>query len=72
MGSKHEDTAVNMIVDHILNAHFFECPMIPINDIYAASPDGAVVVLHESRTKEQVLQTKSLAKDDVACTQMSK
>ena len=65
-GSTHEDTAVNMIVDHIPNAHFFECPMIPIDDVYAASPDGAVIVLHEPRTKEEVLATPSLTKDDVA------
>ena len=46
-GSKHEDSAVDVIVDNIPNSHFFECPMIPIDDIYAASPDGGLVVLKE-------------------------
>jgi len=46
-GSEHEDTAVNVIVDHIPNSHFFECPLIPMNEAYAASPDGAIVVLKD-------------------------
>ena len=46
-GSKHEDTAVEVIVDHIPNSHFFECPLIPMNEAYAASPDGAIVVLKD-------------------------
>lgn len=45
-GSKHEDTAVDVIVDSIPRSHFFECPQIPINEVYAASPDGAIVVLN--------------------------
>jgi hypothetical protein len=49
-GSKHEDSAVNVIVDSIPRSHFFECPQIPINEVYAASPDGAVVVLNEDHT----------------------
>jgi hypothetical protein len=49
-GSKHEDTAVNVIVDSIPRSHFFECPMIPIDDVYAASPDGAIVVLNEDES----------------------
>jgi hypothetical protein len=51
-GSKHEDSAVEVIVDHIQNSHFFECPMMPIDDVYAASPDGAVVVLHDDKTPD--------------------
>ncbi len=65
-GSKHEDTAVNVIVDNIPNCHFFDCPMIPINDVYAASPDGAVVVLNKQYSKEEVLTKGILTKDDVA------
>jgi hypothetical protein len=49
-GSKHEDTAVNVIVDSIPRSHFFECPMIPIDDVYAASPDGAIVVQNEDES----------------------
>ena len=64
-GSKHEDTAVNVIVDNIPNAHFFECPQIPIDDVYAASPDGAIIVLNKAATKDQVLNSKCLAKRDV-------
>ena len=57
-GSKHEDTAVNVIVDNIPNSHFFECPMIPIDDVYAASPDGSIIVLNKDLPKEVVLQQK--------------
>lgn len=64
-GSKHEDTAVEEIVDHIPNAHFFECPMIPIDDVYAASPDGAVLVLNKSLDKEAVLSKQTLHANDV-------
>jgi hypothetical protein len=62
-GSKHEDTAVNVIVQNIPNSHFFECPQIPIDDIYAASPDGAIIVLKEN-TQEK-LDKKLLKKEDV-------
>jgi len=62
-GSKHEDTAVGVIVDNIPNSHFFECPQIPIDDIYAASPDGAIIVLKEN-TQDRVNQ-KTLRKEDV-------
>ena len=48
-GSKHEDTAVNVIVDTIPNSHFFECPQININDVYAVSPDGALIVLEDDQ-----------------------
>jgi len=65
-GSKHEDTAVDVIVDHIPNAHFFECPMIPIDDIYAASPDGAVIVLNKPMDKLTALAKANLTKEDVA------
>ena len=51
-GSQHEDSAVNVIVDHIPNSHFFECPMIPIDKVYAASPDGAIVVLHDDNSTD--------------------
>lgn len=51
-GSKHEDTAVNVIVDHIPNSHFYECPLIPIDDAYAASPDGKIVVLNDDGTPD--------------------
>lgn len=64
-GSKHEDTAVNMIVDHIPNAHFFECPMIAINDVYAASPDGAVIVFNKPVNKQEALSASSLDENDV-------
>lgn len=64
-GSKHEDTAVNVIVDHIPNSHFFECPQIPIDDVYAASPDGAVVVLNKAVDKQTALSA-SFALEDVA------
>jgi len=46
-GSKHEDTAVKVIVEAIPNSHFFECPQLLISEIYAASPDGAIIVLKE-------------------------
>ena len=46
-GSKHEASAIDVIVDNIPNSYFFDCPMIPIDDIYAASPDGGLVVLKE-------------------------
>ena len=65
-GSEHEDDAVHVIVDNIPNCHFFECPMIPIDDVYAASPDGAVMVLRTPHTKEQVLHEHVLTPDDVA------
>lgn len=64
-GSKHEDTAVNVIVDNIPYAHFFDCPMIRIDDVYAASPDGAIIVLNKEVSKEQVLSNKCLHKSDV-------
>lgn len=48
-GSKHEDTAVNIIVDNIPNSHFFECPQLIINDVYAVSPDGALIVLEDDQ-----------------------
>lgn len=65
-GSKHEDTAVDVIVDHIPNSHFFECPQIPINDVYAASPDGAIVVLNKHMSKETALSTNHMTLEDVA------
>lgn len=65
-GSTHEDTAVNVIVDNIPNAHFFECPMIPIDDVYAASPDGAIMVLNRACTKEEALNRNGLNKEDIA------
>ena len=49
-GSKHEESAIEVIVDHISNSHYFECPMIPIDAIYAASPDGAIVVLEDDHS----------------------
>lgn len=48
-GSKHEDSAVQVIVDSIPNSHFFECPQIEIDEIYAASPDGAIIVLKDDK-----------------------
>lgn len=65
-GSKHEDTAVNVMVDNIPNLHFFECPMIPIDDVYAASPDGAVIVFNRTVDKSSALSTDKLSADDVA------
>ncbi len=64
-GSKHEDSAVDVIVDYIENSHFFDCPMIPIDDVYAASPDGAIIVLNKPYTKEQVLKENILTSKDV-------
>lgn len=49
-GSKHEDSAVDVVVDSIPNSHFFECPQININEVYAASADGAIVVLEADGT----------------------
>ena len=46
-GSKHEDSAANVILDSIPNSHFFECPQLNINEVYAVSPDGALIVLGE-------------------------
>jgi len=46
-GSKHEDSAAAVILDHFPNGHFFECPQININDIYAVSPDGGLLLLNE-------------------------
>lgn len=63
-GSKHEDTAVQVIVDSIPGAHFFECPQIPINEIYASSPDGAIIVL-KSGSEERVSK-ENLRPEDVA------
>jgi hypothetical protein len=63
-GSKHEDTAVQVIVDNIPGAHFFECPQIPIDDVYAASPDGAIIVL-KSGSNERVSK-ETLRPEDVA------
>lgn len=65
-GSKHEDTAVDEIVDHIPNAHFFECPQIPINEVYAASPDGAVIVLNRPVDKTTALASDTFRAEDVA------
>jgi len=65
-GSKHEDTAVDVIVDNIPNSHFFECPQIPIDEVYAASPDGSIIVFNKDFPKEVVLQQKLLAKEHVA------
>jgi hypothetical protein len=63
-GSKHEDTAVKVIVDNIQGAHFYECPQIPIDDVYASSPDGAIVVLKDN-TDERVSK-ETLRPEDVA------
>lgn len=63
-GSKHEDTAVKVIVDNIPGSHFFECPQIPINDIYAASPDGAIIVLNSG--SEERVNKNTLRKEDVS------
>lgn len=46
-GSQHEICAAKKIIEHIPNAHFFECPQIEMNDVYAVSPDGALVVLKD-------------------------
>ena len=43
----NEDTAVKVIVDNIPGSHFFECPQIEINDVYAASSDGSIAVLKD-------------------------
>ena len=39
--------------------------MIRIDDVYAASPDGAIIVLNKEVSKEQVLSNKCLHKSDV-------
>ena len=49
-GSKHEDTAVTVILDSIPGSHFFECPQINIDEVYAVSPDGAIIVLNDDKT----------------------
>jgi len=46
-GSKHEDTAAAVILEYFPAGHFFECPQINMNDVYAVSPDGALVLLNE-------------------------
>lgn len=46
-GSTQEDTAVHAIVDNIPHSVFFDCPLMPIDDVYAASPDGAIIVTEE-------------------------
>ena len=53
-GTKHEDTAVQVIVDHIPNSVFFDCPLIPFHDVYAASPDGALMVFDEHQQVEWI------------------
>lgn len=50
-GSNHEICAARKIVENIPGAHFFECPQIEINDVYAVSPDGALVVLREGASE---------------------
>ena len=62
-GTKHEDTAAQVIVDNIPGSHFFECPQMPINEIYAASPDGAIIVLNNG--SEERVEKGSLKKEDV-------
>ena len=52
-GSKHEDTAAAVILDHFPNAQFYECPQININDVYAVSPDGALVLMNEDNTPKE-------------------
>lgn len=52
-GSTHEDTAAAVVLDHFPTAHFFECPQININDVYAVSPDGALIVLNEDGTHKE-------------------
>ena len=54
-GSKHEDTAVDVIVDSLPRARFFECPQILINDVYAVSPDGALIILDENGQHQEHL-----------------
>ena len=54
-GSKHEDSGVAVIMDTIPNSHFFECPQIIINDVYAVSPDGALIVENEDGTHKEHL-----------------
>lgn len=63
-GSQHEDTAVQVIVDNIPCSHFFECSQININDVYAASPDGSIIVLKGD--SDARLELASLKKEDVA------
>jgi len=46
-GSKHEDTAAAVILDYFPTGHFFECPQINMTDVYAVSPDGALLLLNE-------------------------
>lgn len=62
-GSQHEDTAVQVIVDNIPGSHFFECSQININDVYAASPDGSIIVLKDGC--EERISKSSLRKEDV-------
>lgn len=52
-GSTHEDTAVGVIMDHFPTAHFYECAQININDVYAVSPDGAMIVFNEDGTEQE-------------------
>jgi len=52
-GSDHENSAVAVIIDHYPTAHFFECPQIEIDDVYAVSPDGALVILNEDGTHQE-------------------
>lgn len=46
-GTEKEDVAAQAIIDNIPNSVFFDCPLMPIDDIYAASPDGAIIVFEE-------------------------
>ena len=46
-GTKHEDTAAGVVLDYFPNGHFFECAQINIDDVYAVSPDGALILLNE-------------------------
>jgi hypothetical protein len=48
-GSNQEVTAIQAIVDHVPNSVVFDCPMMPINDVYAASPDGALIVFEDDQ-----------------------
>jgi len=57
-GSLHEDTAVGVIMDTFPTAQFFECPQINIDDVYAVSPDGALLVLHEDGTHKEHLNVE--------------
>ena len=45
-GSEQEETAAQAIIDNIPNSVFFDCPLMPIDDVYAASPDGALIVFN--------------------------